>query len=300
MMSLETVEYFFGVSQDLFRDEFADRGFKIYPDAQLNAGFTRAAAAALFSPEFYDIFFGELMAQVETEFTYQRRAIVDRRWSQAGLTWEDIQLNFELLTALINRGYEIELLQYSNEHFIHKSMEDLSRNDHVDNEDRITAILNNSRDLQELLNQTTPLRLSLTRERYDRMNAVEEQQRNSSQPRFVVDLYDIKWGDMSEDVWRQVAGARYALDFSDTLLADNPDAIIIIQGDHGPIHSSAAQNRMLSQGYSVEQVFKQLHSVFSAVRIPEKYSGLDEPLAPLNISRELVNRFVGQNYALLP
>jgi hypothetical protein len=57
---------------------------------------------------------------------------------------------------------------------------------------------------------------------------------------------------------------------------------------------------MYGQGYTKEQIVELMHSVFSAVRIPDEYGGLDEPIAPLNITRELINRFVGDNYELLP
>jgi len=53
-------------------------------------------------------------------------------------------------------------------------------------------------------------------------------------------------------------------------------------------------------GWSDEDVRRQQLSAFSAVRIPQIYGGLDAPLDPRNISRELVNRFVGENYELLP
>jgi hypothetical protein len=41
------------------------------------------------------------------------------------------------------------------------------------------------------------------------------------------------------------------------------------------------------------------NQVMSAVRIPETWGGLQEPLDPLDISRVLVNRYVGSNYAMV-
>jgi hypothetical protein len=41
------------------------------------------------------------------------------------------------------------------------------------------------------------------------------------------------------------------------------------------------------------------NSVISAVRIPKRWGGLDQPLDPLDISRVLVNRYVGENYKLV-
>ena len=84
----------------------------------------------------------------------------------------------------------------------------------------------------------------------------------------------------------------------DMILERNSDAVIVIQADHG-IHDPQAQTALLEAGFSEEEVLRLHNSVMSAVRIPELYGGLDAPLDPLNISRELVNRFVGENYELL-
>ena len=85
----------------------------------------------------------------------------------------------------------------------------------------------------------------------------------------------------------------------DMVLDENPEAVIVIQSDHG-FHSSITISRLLELGYTHEQLIELQDSVFSAVRIPSQYGGLDAPIAPLNISRELINRFVGENYELIP
>ena len=84
----------------------------------------------------------------------------------------------------------------------------------------------------------------------------------------------------------------------DLILERNPDAVIIIQADHG-MHLHTTQRQLLNEGLTEEEVIGLHDSVMSAVRIPEVYGGLDAPLDPLNITRELVNRFVGRNYDLL-
>jgi hypothetical protein len=84
----------------------------------------------------------------------------------------------------------------------------------------------------------------------------------------------------------------------DMVLEKNPDAIIVLQGDHG-IHHHLVQAYMVNKGFSDNQILSMNHSVISALRIPPQYGGLDKPVDPLNISRLLVNRFVGQNYELL-
>jgi len=85
----------------------------------------------------------------------------------------------------------------------------------------------------------------------------------------------------------------------DMILAENPNAIIVIQGDHGIHHMGHHDNYMIKAGYTIEQIIEINFSTISAVRIPEKYGGLIEPVDPLNITRLLVNRYVGQNYEML-
>ena len=87
------------------------------------------------------------------------------------------------------------------------------------------------------------------------------------------------------------------LNMIDLILERNPNAIIVLQSDHG-MHFRRSQRALLAAGFTEEQVINLHNSVFSAVRIPAIYGGLDVPLDPRNITRELVNRFVGQNYEL--
>ena len=85
----------------------------------------------------------------------------------------------------------------------------------------------------------------------------------------------------------------------DIILERNPNAIIVLQSDHG-LSPLTDWNSLNNLGFSEEDFVELSTSVFSAVRIPPQYGGLDELLNPLNISRLLVNRFVGENYTLLP
>jgi len=92
--------------------------------------------------------------------------------------------------------------------------------------------------------------------------------------------------------------AYVMLNVIDMILERNQDAIIIIQADHG-LHLPDTQMALLEEELTEEDVLHLYNSVISAVRIPERYGGLDAPLAPLNITRELINRFIGDNYQLL-
>lgn len=87
----------------------------------------------------------------------------------------------------------------------------------------------------------------------------------------------------------------------DLILSYDPDAVIILQADHG-LHGNSLAD--FQKAFGDEAVAEDLWNyVMSAVRIPEKYRNGEEEYAftnPLNISRYLVNRFVGQNYEYLP
>jgi len=89
----------------------------------------------------------------------------------------------------------------------------------------------------------------------------------------------------------------YVIALVDLIIANDPAAIIVVQADHG-LHSSSPE-QILSSGGTWNEVRLIYNQTMSAVRIPDKWGGLDAPLDPLNITRVLVNRYVGQNYELL-
>ena len=91
--------------------------------------------------------------------------------------------------------------------------------------------------------------------------------------------------------------AEVMLTTVDMVLERNPDAVIVLQADHGIHHRG--NKYMIAEGYPESQILEMNYSVFSAVRIPKKYGGLDKPIDPLNLSRLLVNRFVGENYEMV-
>ena len=91
--------------------------------------------------------------------------------------------------------------------------------------------------------------------------------------------------------------ATVMLTMIDLILDNDPYAVIILQADHG-FHVGHTQGYLRTSGMSDKYLFKLIHSTMSAVGIPERYGVLDAPIAPINITRELVNRFVGHNYEL--
>ena len=87
----------------------------------------------------------------------------------------------------------------------------------------------------------------------------------------------------------------------EAILAQEKDAVIVLQGDHG-LHMNTDED--FKEAFGEEAIAEEFwdHTI-SAVRIPEKYRNGEEEYAlsnPLNISRYLVNSFVGRNYEYLP
>ena len=79
--------------------------------------------------------------------------------------------------------------------------------------------------------------------------------------------------------------------------SNDENAIIILQADHG-IHTVSAKDIIKYFDGTYKDVDIIRNSTFSAVYIPEEYINGEEKYLnnPLNISRYLVNNFVGKNY----
>jgi hypothetical protein len=307
MMSLETVERFWGESQEDFRTALAHRGFLIYENAELNAGFTRAALTALLSPAFYDSFWRDRLAEAETELRTVRAEYLVNELAKIGLTYnESIKPHYELIIALKNRGYSFVNIRSLT-----------GRLPSTVEQGYIFGRLHSSAlgDLPDLLAYTTPISRIPFLIRDD--TPVDDEHLDYSQyqtARFTWKSYGYT---KSSQLWKQDSNltdedhtaihlyplayeqiTQIILEAVDDILAESPNAVIILQSDHG-FHINETQQYLLDKGYPLAQVLELVHSVFSAVLIPPEYGRLDEPIAPLNISRVLVNRFVGENYALL-
>ena len=334
MMNIETVESFWGLCYEHFREEIEERGFLIYREAMLNAGSTYPALTALLSPAFYDSFFGELLARKETLLQVEQRGALWEELAQVGLTYaEDIMPYLELFHGLALRGYAISTPEWGE---MPTSFEHL-----------IVASNSGIRDwwenlqtgyLPELLSMTTPLNIHTNIENVPNGSILDEGVLNGNVPDESVpnEIAHLEHGvePVASFVWWIIHDAhmysigtiameqdptlnerdytRYdlypvgferaverTLGLIDEILDRNPNAVIVLQSDHG-FHYGETQQYLLEKGYSLEQVLELNNSVFSAVRIPPEYGGLESPIAPLNISRELMNRFVGGNYELLP
>lgn len=109
----------------------------------------------------------------------------------------------------------------------------------------------------------------------------------------------------SGNLSRYLGNHRYAvkilLGIIDTIRSADPDAVIILQADHG-IH--AYEESDFKSAFGDAAVATELwNSTLSAICVPDQYKTGEENqtmLTPLNMSRYLVNRFVGQgNYPYL-
>ena len=363
MLSLEKVERFFGEPQDHLRYELERRGFVIYREAELNAGHTALAMPALFSPSFYDNYWGRQLYEVRHLLNIPRTEILVDRLINNGIDLiNDVMQYHEIIHALMDVGYEIANISANiamqtitpfNRFYdlVTGNMAISYSAQNIYRQNRFQADLG---DLMQLLFLTTPLSMAqeeldaITQEiewiptpdhsywfdhlTYNTQNFQLERYFYNTffdsllytvSPRFVFatflfshgghwvlqdpSLLALGFSEGAEIAFTRIdlymPAHNYAvmvmLNSIDIVLSENPNAVIVLQSDHG-FHAEETQDFMLASGYPKELILELNHSVFSAVRIPEAYGGLDAPLAPLNISRELVNRFVGWNYELLP
>jgi hypothetical protein len=92
--------------------------------------------------------------------------------------------------------------------------------------------------------------------------------------------------------------AKILLAYIALIIEHDPEGVIVVQADHG-LHHDRNREALLKKGGTEEEVRVMQNQALSAVRIPEKWGGLQEPLDPLDISRVLVNRYVGKNFSLV-
>lgn len=95
--------------------------------------------------------------------------------------------------------------------------------------------------------------------------------------------------------------AKVLLNMIDMILEADPDAVIVIQADHG-LHGNVEEDFKAAFGEDADTL-ELWNSTMSTIRVPEMYRTGEEHYAtenPLNISRYLVNSFVGKNYEYLP
>lgn len=338
MLSFEAVEDFFGIPHDNERYVLERRGFIIYDYAILNTAHTEVSLPIFFSPGFYDSFFGFVLEQV-SDFTNIEEVFsteVIRLLNRRGIsTINEVAPHNEVFRAFMAADYEVVVnvdVGWSDRFPFH-ILYDRAPTDRplgIPCEDVELNLWNrmSTGDFARLLVATTPLSTILNPEARIQIDFSSIPDHSSRLPAYsreserhlyntLIDSFHITGPKFSflfieyaHNAYWSIPNRYYtyppAHDFAvhvllnaiDIILDSNPDAVIVLQSDHG-IHAQLAQLILYEAGYPMDTIAYLQRSVFSAVRIPELYGGLDAPLSPRNISRELVNRFVGQNYELL-
>ena len=103
-----------------------------------------------------------------------------------------------------------------------------------------------------------------------------------------------------------IFGGRLLIIFIDFILEHDPNAVIVLQADHGlhlTLKDLGIEGIMNIFSCTAEEAIAISHSVMSAIRLPEGYltPETEKILSdPRNISRYLINTFVGQNYDYIP
>ncbi|MCL2170108.1 MAG: hypothetical protein FWB74_08810, partial [Defluviitaleaceae bacterium] len=317
MTSLFTLESFWGVNKDILRDELAQRGFVIDETAYLrNSAGTHIAVPMLLSPDFYDRYLSVIMNAMDEGFGWEVREVLEPILHRDGVClYEDVNAYLEMFAAFYAAGYDV---RYVDDWW---HLVDVSRmaGHHV-YLSRFRQAWNNlmRTDLPHMLTTTTPISFAALENLLFRGDDAARESGSAAaaqgSPRLVWRYYDethaMLWYRLDPEY---TGNAELRLDLFplamdaiinsmmtsiDEILARNPYAVIVLQGDHG-LHRLETHRHMERIGMPRHIALELTHSVFSAVRIPDRYGGLDTPLAPINISRELVNRFVGANYQLI-
>ena len=97
----------------------------------------------------------------------------------------------------------------------------------------------------------------------------------------------------SQHIWSE----KVLLTMIDTILDANPSAVIVVQSDHG-LHGNTEKEFIDAFGENTDAA-DLWNNTISAIRVPDEYSfGEEEYIynSPLNISRWLINNYVGRNY----
>ena len=115
-----------------------------------------------------------------------------------------------------------------------------------------------------------------------------------------------RYGDflLNEDIYNlgfyssnYIYSTKLLVEILDYIRTNDEEAVIFVQGDHG-IHMLEDDDLKKFFNISQEGVQEVRNSVISAYYIPDKYKNGDEVYLnnPLNISRYIVNSYIGNNY----
>jgi hypothetical protein len=92
--------------------------------------------------------------------------------------------------------------------------------------------------------------------------------------------------------------AKVLINLIDMILRNDPEAVIVLQADHGP-KCPFEEVQFAKNFRNPNAIIDLLNNVMSAIRVPKQFRNGEESYAssnPLNVSRYIVNNFVGRNY----
>lgn len=122
---------------------------------------------------------------------------------------------------------------------------------------------------------------------------------------FLRELNISRFSTDAEDIRNYHAQHEYAgqllIVLCDMIIENDPDAIIVLQADHG-IHKEEYAEQVAAIYGDDTPITDFFNSTFSCIRIPDKLKDEEKEKVlknPLNISRYLVNCYVGDNYSYL-
>lgn len=333
MLGFSSVEKYFGDDQAEFKQSLADRNFAINETASFEAlHSTVFAVNALMNPAWYDHGLQEEIS-TGTSILYQgskeRSAFINARWQALRL---GIEKN-ELLEAFAEKNYTLATAQGDSSQVFSTMAQRVYLADYVYEEMNISSPYDTDFErafssilveLQKMLQKVfmpegvkIPMidvqnnRYAVTiRQLADILNKTSKNGNISlvfySSSHFPFE-YDENGNFVQGDQYaaenylgtHQYA-AKTVIEAVDMILEKDPDAIIVLQADHG-LHGLYADDihEQLGADAVPEEIWNQ---VLSAVRVPEQYQNEDFHYAmedPRNISRWLINSFVGEQYEYL-
>ena len=340
MMGFRTVESIFGDMQRDLKKSLMEKEFLINEEASLDIGWTAYAIPGLTSPVIYDHYLKPQMDNMQGMTDYERRAHISNTsmiydtypeielfssFYQAGYNvyhiLNDIGRSFENISrtynpvndfSLSSKGNMVDLIAkyslfYSIKFYLAQTIKQ-----HYDLADLETEYP------EEIFRYVSPnSKISIYYvDHYDwYISSIFEETLERSSPKLVyfqnfLPHFPFRFDeegipqethydhDMALYLSQHKYSTRMMLGMVNRIIEKNPDAVIIIQGDHG-VHYFE-RNELEAQGFTDEQMLEMNFSTISAVRIPQKYGSLTEPLDPLDITRYLVNHYVGEgNYDYL-
>ena len=334
LLGFSSVEKYYQEDQSEIKEELTNRGFVINETAYFEAGrSTRYCIPALMCPDFYDNIMQPGIEQEKTDKDWCER---NETLLKTARDYNEMVEAFRMITPvdLVSTGSMEEVLIYDNFYsFKYNSVvkKQAWSNARIQNDlffiETFTSrfirpvyyIINNLRKdfdaweyrLLDGISEKMECNTFFTEETV----AFEEKLNESDSALTILAITEAHFpfgkdenGEWVKDATRNPLDYypqhRYTLKVMmktvDIILEHDPDAIIVLQADHG-LHG--CKEIALKEAFGEDAVAAELwNQVFSAIRVPDQYKNGEEHYAyenPLNISRYLVNSFVGRNYKYL-